>query len=713
MNKIKPFFVGCCANPYPTAYDESLSYYEEVCKIAAKLNEVINSQNSIITDFKNIVTWVNTQLENYTIQQLNEWLADGTLEGLLLNSLSITRSFKTVAEMKETNLVNGNIAKTIGYNSVNDNGGAFYLITKSQPSGWYETLNNGLYAELILESEMTFSQFGLIPNTQTDQHDLFQNVFNFLETNDVIINDTNLYYIKAYGHNTESNLIIKSNTTIKNTTFKLMDTNDDFTYMFGIYNASNILFDNVTFDQNIANNTQMTINVDPNVRSWWTTFYTENIKNVTWNKCVSNHQGIWFINLSNNPSDITENITVTNCIMNRHYKAQSTWYDSTDIFMSALNSKVENCRFISDSIDSQTALELHCSFNTATNNYFNGYKNGIIITNTDSTLITMKKEETFTNVLNNTFVDVNYGVIIYDVSHMGFNGINISNNNIKINQPKFGTGNSYGICSQQFTTYYDMWLKNTIISNNIIDFVESDYTSTDPFSLTSLAGIGIPFNGNIENLSISNNIINNALGVGISISTLTNTSGERANCNNVKIHHNTINNPLSDSNLAVSSNGTSCYIYFVGHNKNCMIGQNTLTAGSNQPLYQVRLFNSISANDDTIALLQNYTQDQLNTKWVNMTTNTTNATQNRQPKLYVDDIGMVHLSGDLTVINNGKVVATMPVEYVPETDQNIFGTLNISSNGMLSSYAGANNRVYLDGIIYKPSTYNRPDVKNT
>ena len=714
-NKIKPFFVGCCANPYPTAYDETLSYYEEICKIAYKLNELINSQNSIITDFNNIVTWVNTQLETYTIEQLNEWLEDGTLEGLLLNSLSITRSFKTVAEMKATNLVNGNIVKTIGHNSVNDNGGAFYLIINTQPSGWYETLNNGLYAELILESEMSFSQFGLIPNTQTNQHDLFQNVFNFLETNDIVINDTNLYYIKAYGKNDDNytNLNIKSNTTIKNTTFRLMDTNEDFTYMFGVYNASNILFDNVTFDQNIANNTQMTINVDPEVRSWWATFYTENIKNVTWNRCVSNHQGIWFINLSNNPSDVTENITITNCIMNRHYKSQQEWYDSTDIFLSALNSKVENCRFISDSIDAQTALELHCSYNTATNNYFEGYRNGIIITNTDSTLVTMKKDETFTNVINNTFVDINMGVIIYDLSHIGFNGLNISNNNIKVNQPKFNLGQCYGICTQQFTHYYDMWLTNTIISNNNIDFVESEYASSDPFTLTAMVGIALPFNGNIENLQISDNIINNSLGVGISLSLLANSSGERANCNNVAIHHNIINNPLSDSNLAVSSNDTSCYIYFVGHNKNCMIGQNTLTNGANNPLYQVKLFNSISANDDTIALLQNYTSDQLNTKWINITTNTTNATQNRQPKLYVDDIGMVHLSGDLTVKNNGTVIATMPVEYVPETAQNTFGTLNISATGMLTSYAGTNQRIYLDDIIYKPAKYNRPDVKNT
>ena len=117
-NKIKPFLVGCCANPYPTAYDESLSYYEEVCKIAAKLNEVINSQNNLQTSFEQILSWVQSQLKDYSIQQLQEWLNDGTLENLINESLFNKKIsfYDTVASMIADNeLTTNNTVLTNGY----------------------------------------------------------------------------------------------------------------------------------------------------------------------------------------------------------------------------------------------------------------------------------------------------------------------------------------------------------------------------------------------------------------------------------------------------------------------------------------------------------------------------------------------------------------------------------------------------------------------
>lgn len=68
--------------------------------------------------------------------------------------------FDTVADMNASDLADGDYAKTLGYYTKDDMGGAYYKISSTIPSGYYETLTSGLYAELILEDTMSVKQFG-------------------------------------------------------------------------------------------------------------------------------------------------------------------------------------------------------------------------------------------------------------------------------------------------------------------------------------------------------------------------------------------------------------------------------------------------------------------------------------------------------------------------------------------------------------------------
>lgn len=61
-----------CQKVLPLVYDNSLSYYELLCKIVDKLNEVIEITNNFSDDIASEVDAV-----------LNEWLADGTIEDIL------------------------------------------------------------------------------------------------------------------------------------------------------------------------------------------------------------------------------------------------------------------------------------------------------------------------------------------------------------------------------------------------------------------------------------------------------------------------------------------------------------------------------------------------------------------------------------------------------------------------------------------------------
>lgn len=84
--KITPFQFYC-QKVIPLIYDDSLSYYEVLCKIKNLLNQVISSQNNLIDQFNKMLEWVETQLKIYTKEQLEEWLKDGTLESLINKEL--------------------------------------------------------------------------------------------------------------------------------------------------------------------------------------------------------------------------------------------------------------------------------------------------------------------------------------------------------------------------------------------------------------------------------------------------------------------------------------------------------------------------------------------------------------------------------------------------------------------------------------------------
>lgn len=111
---------------------------------------IINLQNQI-GDLSDLATTDQSNLVN-AINELdseNQALANKTIH-----------QYNTIADMiADQNLSADNVAYCKGYYAINDMGGAFYNISANS-SGFYQTLSNGLYANLIIESVMTPEQFG-------------------------------------------------------------------------------------------------------------------------------------------------------------------------------------------------------------------------------------------------------------------------------------------------------------------------------------------------------------------------------------------------------------------------------------------------------------------------------------------------------------------------------------------------------------------------
>ena len=137
----------------------------EIENFEASTTETVNDY---IDKFNELHDYVHDYFDNLDVQEeinnkLDQMLEDGVLQEIISQFLQSTAiwCFDTVADLKSaTNLIDGSFARTLGYYSANDDGGALYRISNTTPTGYYETLNSGLYAELIIEDCMNVKQFG-------------------------------------------------------------------------------------------------------------------------------------------------------------------------------------------------------------------------------------------------------------------------------------------------------------------------------------------------------------------------------------------------------------------------------------------------------------------------------------------------------------------------------------------------------------------------
>ena len=92
--------------------------------------------------------------------------------------------FETAADMKaDEDLKKDDLVMTIGYLTNDDQGGAFYKITDTLPSGLYDTLANGLYAEMIVGEAVNVRALGARGNGIVDDTDEIQKAIDYAQTN--------------------------------------------------------------------------------------------------------------------------------------------------------------------------------------------------------------------------------------------------------------------------------------------------------------------------------------------------------------------------------------------------------------------------------------------------------------------------------------------------------------------------------------------------
>ena len=207
---VPPFVQFCCA-AIPQVFDDSLSYYEALCAMWKYLDEtvkVINNNAMITEDFIAKVNELHDYVENYfnnlDVQEeinnkLDQMAEDGTLQEIVADYLqaNVTWTFDTVADMKEaTNLTAGSYARTLGFHTLNDGGGAIYYITDSGTADEMEVIAVGsLYANLANIGNVNVKQFGAYGDGTTDDTDAIQGAFS--STHKVIEFPEGTYLVKV------------------------------------------------------------------------------------------------------------------------------------------------------------------------------------------------------------------------------------------------------------------------------------------------------------------------------------------------------------------------------------------------------------------------------------------------------------------------------------------------------------------------------------
>lgn len=235
---LNPFIVFC-QKTIPLAFDESMSYMEAIYALKAYLeNEIVptvNTNAQAVSDLTNLVNQLQDYVEHYfdnlDVQEeinnkLDAMAEAGTLQEIITAYIqaNVAWTFDTVADMKSaTNLVAGSYAKTLGFYSLNDGGGAIYKISNTGTVNEANVIAVGeLFAHLVYGTSINVKQFGCycddthddssalqtglnnMPNYVTEV--IFNNNTDMLLSNVIDLTDISGIYFKFKGkiHRTSS-----------------------------------------------------------------------------------------------------------------------------------------------------------------------------------------------------------------------------------------------------------------------------------------------------------------------------------------------------------------------------------------------------------------------------------------------------------------------------------------------------------------------------
>ena len=242
VDNVEKPFASYMQKVIPLAFNESLSYYEQLCLILNYIkNEITPSLNTLIDEYSDVVNSVeklekyiddyfnsedfNNKITTAIDTKLNAMATSGELENIITAYLKLNAliCFDTIPLMKaSTNLTNGSYVKTYGSTEFNNKKGAFYKVRTKQESDVVDEVNiielyNNLVAVLILQDD--FDSLQTQVNNLSDSLNTTNQKVTELETG---LNTTNTNVSNVQNNlNTTNNKVSALETQTNNNTLNL------------------------------------------------------------------------------------------------------------------------------------------------------------------------------------------------------------------------------------------------------------------------------------------------------------------------------------------------------------------------------------------------------------------------------------------------------------------------------------------------------------
>ena len=183
---------------FPTAFTDAMTYYDCLAYLVKYMEETlipaVNENVEAVEELQGLYiqlkAFVDNYFDNLDVQEeinnkLDQMALNGDLTPLIKAALNpdVAWTFDTVADMQASeNLVTGCFAKTLGYHTLNDGGGAFYkIIAKETPTATGNiNINDELDAELVIDKNTTVKQFGAYGDNTHDDTSAFNAMLSAL-----------------------------------------------------------------------------------------------------------------------------------------------------------------------------------------------------------------------------------------------------------------------------------------------------------------------------------------------------------------------------------------------------------------------------------------------------------------------------------------------------------------------------------------------------
>ena len=540
----------------------------------------IDNDGDIATQLKNKINKVDI-IDNLDSDSSNKVLSakQGKVLGDSISNLNSNVNkkvyyFNTVADMKNANLKNGDVVQTLGYYEINDDGSATYKITDIESQSEYQEEVGDLYATLIVNDYVTPQQFGAYGDEIHNDTLAIQKCIDYSTNKKYEINLTKKYLIEPSIHpvsypSYNVGLIMKSNLTIRgngfNTGFIIDDTNHPVYWSLffpdTVSGVENTILENFSFYQKNENLSNMgyTAKNPRCILAFVGTLKNFMINNVLFDNVYGTN--VIVIDCRN-----SKNINISNCIFNfKSILSTVSSYDCSVLYLKCKDYICNNNKLNGDNFSCVGGIELHGYNGVCKNNIITEFKDCInVAPNYD-------KPANFI-IESNTLYGYD-GIVLWDNINSdattGAEDIKILNNKISVES---GSATRTVVAGIKTTdSSFTHQIKNLFIKNNIIDFI--NYNDTNNISLAYSGGININRNIDMLDFIISDNIITNSPGAGISIGST--SSNSTLNMKDIIINNNIIKNSSVKTTGNDGYKGAICINY--KNSGNISIKNNILT----------------------------------------------------------------------------------------------------------------------------------------